>query len=280
MGQCDTCHMEKTDAHVTNEAIQNIDIDLIGRGRFQMRRDFNERRLQDMASSIRQHGLVQPIVVRPVSGSDRFEIIAGERRWRGAQLACLQQVPAIVRNASDEETAAVALIENIQREDLNPVELATGLEALQEELLCDQNELAEAVGWERSRVTHALRILKLPNDVKDLIEDGRLSAGHARILAGLSEQVARRLAQEVASTGMSVRQLEKKAKATKGEQGGGTSTTPDPNVAHLEQRITERLNAPAKLATGSKGGRITITYFSNEELDGILAKMGIRDDVL
>lgn len=266
---------------LSNSELKQIPVEQIRRGQFQPRRAFSRTKLLELANSIKRSGLIQPIIVRPVrpDGSGvRYEITAGERRWRAVQLAQMQQIPAIVREQNDEQTAAAAMIENIQREDLNPVEVADGLKALQDEANLDQKELASIVGWERSRVTHYLRILRLPDDVQELLEDGRLLAGHARVIASLPATQARRLAHEADKRNWSVRQLEAQVKALR-QKTVVADSRPDSDVARLERKIGEHLGAPCSLVAKKTGaGRLIINYHSLDELSGIIEKIGLKTE--
>ena len=250
-----------------------LPVDLIRRGRHQPRRVVEESALEELAQSVRARGIVQPIVVRP-AGSGNFEIVAGERRWRAAQMAGLDEVPAIVRECSDREAAAVALIENIQREDLNPIEEAQGYRTLADEFDLTHQELAEAVGRSRPAVSNALRLLDLNDDVRALVERGDLDMGHARALLALSGAAQSQVAAEVARRGLSARATERlvRSKAKDGERP--RPAIRDPDVARLENELGGRLGAKVRISHKTKGtGSITIHYASLEALDGILERI-------
>ena len=214
---------------------------------------------------------MQPIVVRPLAGKDEFEIIAGERRWRAAQLAELDQVPVIVRYVSDDAAVAMALIENIQRENLNPVEEAFALQRLQQEFELTQQQVADAVGKSRSAVTNLLRLLALPDDVKKMLEYGDLEMGHARALLGLDQEQQSHAARQVVAKGMSVRQTE--ALVRKMQQPPAEKAKPmhSADVERLERTLGERLGTGVQIRHNQKGkGKLVISYGSLDELDGIL----------
>lgn len=255
-------------------SLTTLPVDLIGRGRFQPRRDFNPDSLQELADSIAAQGVVQPIVVRPVDGN-RYEIIAGERRWRASQQAGLSEIPVVIRDVSDQTAMAMGLIENIQRDDLNPLEEAGALHRLLNEFELTHQEIARAVGKSRTTVTNLLRLLELNPDVKQMIEEGRIEMGHARALLGLKDALQSEAARQVSLQGLSVRETEKLVRRLQGESGETAKAKPpvreDPNVRSLENRLTEQLGARVKLQQGSGGkGKLVISYNSLDELDGIL----------
>jgi ParB family chromosome partitioning protein len=255
--------------------LRHLPVDLLARGQYQPRVDMHEDTLGELAESIRAQGVVQPIVVRPVgkaNGEMRYEIIAGERRWRAAQLAGLDTVPALVRDIPDEAAVAVALIENIQRENLNPIEEARSLARLVEQFGLTHAEAAEAVGRSRAAVSNLLRLLELPPAVIELIESRRLDMGHARALAGVTDSgLALALAQKAARLRWSVRETERAVRSS----GSARARKPavassDPNVRALETDLGERLGAAVAIESRGKGGRIVIRYGSLDELEGIL----------
>ncbi len=252
-------------------------VDLIGRGRYQPRRDFDEDKLRELADSIAAQGVVQPVVVRPVSGG-RYELIAGERRWRAAQLAGLHEIPAVVREVDDQSAMAMALIENIQRADLNPLEEATALHRLLEEFGLTHQQAAQAVGKSRTTVTNLLRLLELNPDVKQLIDEGRLEMGHARALLALKDEAQSAAAAKVATRGLSVRETEalvRKLLAAEQAPAAARAVAPvaeDPDVRRLLNDLTERLGAKVQLQQKPGGkGQLLISYNNLEELEGILA---------
>lgn len=257
---------------------KEVPMDLLQRGRHQPRSDMREESLEGLAQSIRAEGLVQPIVVRPLDsdiGEQRYEIVAGERRWRAAQLAGLHSVPALIRDISDQEAVAVALIENIQREDLNALEEARGLKQLVDEFEMTHSEVAAAVGRSRVSVSNLVRLLELPDVVKNMVEQRQLDMGHARALLSLDSAEAQiTLARRVMKQGLSVRQTEQAVRRFSGLVGRAAnskrSDLRDPNVTRLETELGEKFGAPVRIETKKAGGRIIILYHSLEELEGIV----------
>jgi ParB family chromosome partitioning protein len=250
-------------------------VDLIQRGRYQPRRNFDEDKLRELADSIAAQGVVQPVVVRPVDGG-KYELIAGERRWRAAQLAGLQEIPAVVREVDDQAAMAMALIENIQRDDLNPLEEATALHRLLEEFGLTHQQVAQAVGKSRTTVTNLIRLLELNPDVKARVERGELEMGHARALLALKDELQSQAAAKVADRGLSVRETEALVRklATAPESGAARQPAPaeDPDVRRLLADLTDRLGAKVQLQQKPGGkGRLLISYNSLDELEGILA---------
>jgi len=274
-----------SDTNASGE-LRTLAVGSIQPGRYQPRTGMDPDRLQELADSIRAQGLIQPIVVRPVA-RDRYEIIAGERRWRAAQLADLAEVPCVVRDVPDQATIAMALIENIQREDLNPLEEAAALKRLIDEFTLTHQQAAEAVGRSRAAVSNMLRLLDLPPDIKQLLEAHRLEMGHARALLTLPAAEARRLALATVDNGWSVRELEERARKahdaagdgkpgrSNGARGNGLPhPVVDPNVAQLERQLAEKLGARVSIQSGKAGrGKVVIEYFSLDELDGILERI-------
>jgi ParB family chromosome partitioning protein len=252
--------------------LREIPVDLIQRGKYQPRRDMDSDALQELADSIKAQGLMQPIVVRHIS-DDRFEIIAGERRWRAAQLAGLDVIPAMLREVSDEAAIAMALIENIQREDLNPIEEALALQRLQQEFELTQQEVADAVGKSRSTVTNLLRLMSLRDDVRTLIEHGDLEMGHGKALLGLPVDEQSAAARTVVGKGMSVRQTEalvRKLLADK-DKSAPRARKLDPNIRRLQDDLAGKLGAKVQISHSASGkGKLVVNYGSLEELDGIL----------
>jgi len=253
----------------------SLPVDLIQRGRYQPRRDFDPDSLRELADSIAAQGVVQPIVVRPV-GKGRYEIIAGERRWRASQQAGLSEIPAVIRDVSDQTAMAMGLIENIQREDLNPLEEATALHRLLHEFELTHQQIAQAVGKSRTTVTNLLRLLELNEDVKQLVEERKIEMGHARALLGLQAQAQSDAAREVVKKGLSVRETERLVRRLQGEASGDPTkqkkpAKEDPNVSRLQDDLSERLGAHVKLQQGAGGkGKLVIAYNSLDELEGIL----------
>jgi ParB family chromosome partitioning protein len=253
--------------------LRNLPIELVQRGKYQPRTDMHEEALQELANSIRAQGVMQPIVVRPVSDT-RYEIIAGERRWRASQIAGLDTIPAIIKPVSDESAIAMALIENIQRENLNPIEEAMALKRLQEEFELTQQEVADAVGKSRATVTNLLRLIALNPDVRLMLEHGDIEMGHARALLPLTELQQNEAAKVVAGKGLSVRQTEslvRRMLASSQEKPAG-ELVGDPDIRRLEEQLSETLGARVQIQHTTKGaGKLTMKYNSLDELEGILA---------
>ena len=259
--------------------LDDIPVDLIQRGKYQPRTDMHEEALVELAASIEQQGVMQPIVIRPIS-ADRYEIIAGERRWRATQLAGLDSIPAIIKPVADDAAIAMSLIENIQREDLNPLEEATALQRLQDEFELTQQQVADAVGKSRSAVTNTLRLTQLALPVAEMLVAGDLEMGHARALLTLevNEQVA--VAKQVVARGLNVRQTEELVRAA-GKTAGATGVKParDADTRRLEQNLGQTLGQPVQIRHTKKGtGKLVISYSSLDELDGILSKMGYQEE--
>ena len=255
-----------------DRTLKELAVDLIQRGKYQPRRDMEPESLQELADSIKVQGVMQPIVVRPISDR-KYEIIAGERRWRATQLAGLDTIPAVIRDVPDEAAIAMALIENIQREDLNPIEEAASLQRLQQEFDLTQQEVADAVGKSRSTVTNLLRLMSLQEDVRRLVEHGDLEMGHARALLGLEGGDQSHAAAQVVGKGMSVRQTEALVRnmlAAKDKPPQKKSL--DPNIRHLQDDLSQRLGTRVQIQHSAKGkGKLVLNYSSLDELDGILA---------
>jgi len=255
--------------------ITELPLDLIQRGRYQPRRDFDPDSLQELADSIAAQGVVQPIVVRPIDAG-RYEIVAGERRWRASQLAGRPEIPVVVRDVSDQTAIAMALIENVQRDDLNAIEEAGALHRLLSEFELTHQEVARAVGKSRTTVTNLLRLLELEEDVKTMIQAGDLEMGHARALLGLKGPAQAKAGRQVAAQGLSVRETERLVRRLQGvesesKEPATESPTLDPDVRRLQDDLCERLGARVSIQSGAKGrGRLVIAYNSLDELDGIL----------
>lgn len=252
--------------------LRHLPIEYLQRGRYQPRREFPQDSLEELAASIKAQGVMQPIVVRPL-GTNKYEIIAGERRWRATQLAGLDTIPCVVKDVADDAAIAMALIENIQREDLNPIEEATALQRLLEEFELTHQQVADAVGKSRATVTNLLRLTSLTPDVKTMLERGDLEMGHARALLSLNALQQTEAARTVVQKGFSVRQTEelvRKLMADKKPEKANTKL--DPNVRKLMEELSERIGAPVQIqqAAGNKG-KLVIQYNSLDELDGILA---------
>lgn len=260
-----------TETKPKNE-LRRLSIDQLRRGRFQPRKDMNPESLEELAGSIKTQGIIQPIVVRPIDNSN-YEIIAGERRWRAAQLAGLDEIPVLVRDIGDETAVALALIENIQREDLNPIEEATALHRLLEEFNMTHQEVAESVGKSRSAVTNILRLLKLSSAVKTLLEHGDLEMGHARALLALeNHHDQQQMAQIIVNKKLSVRETEKLVKRflTKGNVEKPARAI-DPDVQLLRDELENKLGAKVAIEYNKQGkGKLIIHYNSLDELEGVL----------
>lgn len=257
-----------------DDELRILPVDLLRRSAYQPRSEFDKATLQELADSIRAQGIIQPIVVRPGSSGQTFEIIAGERRWRAAQLAGLQEVPTVVRKLDDRSAMCLSLIENIQREDLNPLEQARALARLLEEFDMNHADIAEAVGRSRSAVSNLLRLLDLDAHVKRLLEKGELDMGHARALLTLPAQKQRQAADEIRKKGLSVRGAEALARRLSKAPVAKPKTKPDPNISRLQTDLSARLGASVSIRHEKSGkGSLQIRYNSLHELDGILKRI-------
>lgn len=256
----------------SSSSLQQLSIDLMQPGIYQPRRDFDHEALSELAASIRAQGILQPIIVRPISMKGHYEIIAGERRWRAAQMAGLHEVPVIIREISDEAAIAMALIENIQRENLNAIEEAIALHRLIEEFDMTHEEVAKAVGKSRTTVTNLLRLLMLNEDVRMMLQHGDLEMGHARALLGLEGTKQSQAARMVAEKNMSVRDTEQLVKRLQNpSEKTYKDQTIDPNVQALQKTLSDKFAAPVLIQYNSKGkGRLIIHFNSIDEFDGIL----------
>ena len=251
------------------EGLSHLPLEKLQPGRFQPRQVFDEAALDELADSIANSGLLQPLVVRAM-GQDRYEIIVGERRWRAAQRARLAEVPVLIRAFNDERALELAIVENVQREDLGPVEEARGYQRLMDEFGHTQATVAGLVGKSRPHVANLLRLLALPNVVLEMVGEGRLSAGHARALIGVEDAAA--LARHVLAKNLNVRQVE--ALVKRGRAGGRRGREDrSADVRLLEEELSQELGLPVEIAVRSKGGELKIRYGSNEQLDHILMKL-------
>jgi ParB family chromosome partitioning protein len=263
-------------AEAVESALREVPVEQLRRGEYQPRVDMRQESLAELADSIRSQGIVQPIVVRPVAGDGvvRYEIIAGERRWRAAQLAGLESVPAIVRDIEDEDAIAMALIENIQRENLNPLEESRALTRLIDEFDLTHAEAATAVGRSRASVTNLLRLQELTDKVKALVEDRSIDMGHARALLAVQDPVQQfDAARQVVRKGLSVRATEQLVKGMltgRDKKKAAPAREANADIRRLEMDIADRLGAKVRIDHGKKGGKLTISYNSLDELDGIL----------
>ena len=253
-------------------SMKNIPVDLIQRGKYQPRTDMHEEALEELSASIKTQGVMQPIVIRPIS-SDKYEIIAGERRWRATQMAGLDTIPAIVKPVGDEAAIAMALIENIQRENLNPIEEAMALKRLQDEFELTQQEVADAVGKSRVTVTNLMRLIGLHIDVRKMLEHGDMEMGHARALLALPYERQPSAARVVSGKGLSVRQTEALVRRFIANKGTNRRKQhPDPDIKSLEETLAEKLGTKVMIQQSARGkGTLAIKYSSLDELDGILA---------
>ena len=272
LGGTSAAALENEAVQADTRELQHLPLDLIQRGKYQPRRDMDPSALEELANSIKAQGVMQPIVVRPIGGG-RFEIIAGERRWRASQQAGLDKIPAMVREVPDEAAIAMALIENIQREDLNPIEEAVALQRLQQEFELTQQQVADAVGKSRATIANLLRLIALPEEIKTLLSHGDLEMGHARALLGLPAEQQVEGARHVVARGLTVRQTEALVRQWLNSQEKPAAVTKtDPDINRLEQRLAEKLGAPVQIKHGQKGkGQLVIRYNSLDELQGVLA---------
>lgn len=264
---------EKPIASSAEGELRQIDVLAIQPGRYQPRHIISNDSLQELADSIREQGIIQPIVVRPVS-QDRYEIIAGERRWRAAQLANLTQIPALIRHVPDEDAIAMALIENIQRENLNPIEEAAALQRLLVEFAMTHQQVAGAVGKSRSGITNLLRLLDLDPEVKGLVEQGQLSQGHAKVLLGVTGPAQLRTARTIIEKDLSVRDTEQLIQKLQSIQKPQVIKSIDPDVQRLEQQLSDKLGAGVSIQYNKKGrGKLMIKFFSLDQFEGILSHL-------
>ncbi|AZZ99977.1 ParB/RepB/Spo0J family partition protein [Pseudoalteromonas sp. R3] len=258
---------------VTDQELQRLPIEYLQRGKYQPRKDMSEQALEELASSIRAQGVLQPIVVRPIA-ENQFEIIAGERRWRAAQLAELDVVPCIIKDVADEAAVAIALIENIQREDLNAMEEAVALDRLLNEFELTHQQVADAVGKSRTTVTNLLRLNNLNDDVKILLEHGDIEMGHARCLLALTGEQQSEAARTAVAKGLTVRETEKLVRTMLEPVEKKPAKEKDPDVKLLEQQLAENLGAKVEINYNQKGkGKLVISYANLDELDGILGRI-------
>jgi len=267
-----------------NDEVREIEIDLIRPGQEQPRTTFDQAKLEELAQSIKTTGVIQPLLLRPVGGL--FELVAGERRWRAAQIAGLARVPAIVRDIPDDKLLELALIENIQRAELNPVEEANAYKRLIESLGLTQDEVAQRVGRGRTFVTNYLRVLKLPRDIQELIETERVSFGHARALLGVNDPVMqRRLAQKIVKHNWSVRETERRVRhlehPERGTRKKGFESQSDPNVRAAETKLRRVLGTQVRIVprTSASPGRLEIEYYDHGDLDRIFRLIIRSSDV-
>jgi ParB family transcriptional regulator, chromosome partitioning protein len=263
--------------HPAGGELRELPLDVIRPGRYQPRSVFDEEKLAELADSIRAQGVVQPVVVRPV-GDDAYELIAGERRWRAAQIAGAEHIPAVVREVPDDVSVAMALIENIQREDLNPLEEATALRRLIDDFNMTHQEAADAVGRSRAAVSNLLRLLELMQEVKDMIDLRRIEMGHARALLSLDDELQVQAAREVVRKRLSVRETENLVRRLQQSKKQKGQRRVDPDIQRLQNRMSEQLGARVRIQHQASGkGRLTISYNSADEFEGILERLKLAE---
>ncbi|MFL2752274.1 MAG: ParB/RepB/Spo0J family partition protein [Gammaproteobacteria bacterium] len=256
-------------------SIKNADssmasIDSISPSRFQARTDISEESLEELTASIKSQGVIQPLIVRKTSAGN-FELVAGERRLRASKMAGLSEVPIVVKDLSDEEIIKMGLIENLQREDLNPLDEAKGIQRLQQEFNVTQEDLGLSLGKSRTAITNSLRLLQLAKPVQTMLEEGSLSMGHARPLLTLPEAIQEKFANKIVKSGLSTRQAEKLAKSYQQEKGAKPQSPKDPNLTNLETELGDALGAKVVISHQKKGsGKITFSYKNLEQLDQII----------
>lgn len=262
---------------VSAETLKNLNVDALRPGKYQPRTHIDEAALAELAESIKAHGVMQPILARALTDGG-YEIVAGERRWRAARLAGLTEVPALVRDVGDNDALALALIENIQREDLNALEQAVAIQRLIREFGMTHQTAAQALGRSRSAVTNLLRLLELASPVQELVRDGKIDMGHARALLGLpaAQQIA--LARRIVAERLSVREAERAVASLVRATPGAAERRPDRDVVRLQEELSERLGTRVVIRTGSRkgSGKVTITYTSLAQLEAILARLDQR----
>lgn len=260
------------------ERIKELDVDSIDPNPNQPRGRFDEGQLRDLAASIRSHGVLQPVVVRRVG--DRYQLVIGERRYRASRMAGRLTIPAIVRTVTDDDSLKYALMENLQREDLNPIEEAHGYRMLQERYGLSVKDIGEILGRDRSTVANTIRLLNLPTPVIELIEAGKLRAGHARAILSIEGEEAQiEWARRVAEEGITVREVEQRAAPQRGRKRRRGIRKIDPTIRALEERLEMHLGTRVRITPRRKGGVLTIDYYSNEELEGILQRIGVDTDL-
>jgi ParB family chromosome partitioning protein len=267
----------ESDSPTESDELRTLDVDRIRPGKYQPRQTMDEDRLQELAASIKSQGLIQPIIVRTV-GAGRFEIIAGERRWRAAQIAGLKQIPSLVREAGDQSVVAMALIENIQREELSPLEEAQALQRLIGEFKLTHQQVADAIGRSRAAVSNLLRLQELPAQIKKLLAEHKLEMGHVRALLTLDSKLALSLALKAVEHEWTVRELEAAARNAQNpaakKKSPKKSATQDPDIATLERELSEKLAAKVSIRHGRSGkGQLIVNYHSVDELEGILDRI-------
>jgi ParB family chromosome partitioning protein len=260
------------------DRLNNLPLDVIRPGRYQPRSVFDEEKLAELADSIRAQGVVQPVVVRLVDDGEQYELIAGERRWRAAQIAGIEKIPAVIRDVSDEVSVAMALIENIQREDLNPLEEATALRRLIDDFQMTHQEAADAVGRSRASVSNLLRLLELMQEVKDMIDMRLIEMGHARALLSLDDDLQVQAAREVVRKRLSVRDTENLVRRLQQSKKQKGHRRVDPDIQRLQNQLGETLGARVHIQHQASGkGKLVISYNSTDEFEGIIDRLGLAD---
>lgn len=261
-----------------NNELHKLPIEWLQRGKFQPRKDIDPERIKELADSIKAQGIIQPIVLRKI-GDERYEIVAGERRWRAAQLAGLQEVPVVVRDIDDKGAMAIALIENIQREDLNPLEEAEALKRLLEEFNLTHQQIADAIGKSRATVTNLLRLMELQPEVKQLLIDKQIEMGHARALLPLSRDLQIQAAQRIAKQSLSVRAVEKLIRDLQTEPQKIEPAEVDRDTLRLQEDLTSKLGAKVSINHKQNGsGKLVVAYSSLEQLDGIIEQLNYSEN--
>jgi ParB family chromosome partitioning protein len=256
------------------QEVQTLPIEFLQRGKYQPRRDMDPEKLRELADSIAAQGVIQPIIVRKIDGDNKYEIIAGERRWRASQLAELQEVPVVLKELDDRSVMAIALIENIQREDLTALEEAEALRRLQDEFELTHQQIATAVGKSRTTITNLLRLLELAIDVKVMLGKGLLEMGHARALLGLEEVKQIEIANKAVKQGLTVRAVEKLVREQNEGKPAELSKKVDPDTLRLQSELSEKTGAKVEINHQSGGkGKLVFSYTSLEELEGIIRKI-------
>ena len=249
--------------------VNYVDINDIRPNRNQPRKNFDEEAIAELATSIQEHGIIQPLIVRKADNG--YELVAGERRWRAARKADLEKVPCIIREFSDEENALIAIIENMQREDLNPIEEAEGLERMMKEYGLTQEEVSKSVSKSRPYITNSLRLLKLPEDIRNKVSDGTISAGHARAILGVKSKAGQEeLCRKIEKDGLSVRDAEKLAKAGTKPKKKRARSRKDPDILAVEERLKEIYGTKVSITTNGRKGAVEFAYYGREDLNRLI----------
>lgn len=271
IGDMATMEASRPAESAANSGQRRVAVSSIIANRSNPRHDFDAEQLDELTNSIREKGVMQPLLVRPSEDPNVFEIIAGERRWRAAQRAGLHDVPVIVREVDDKEALELAIIENVQRVDLNPLEEAQGYEQLIEQFSYTQQDLAQVIGKSRSHVANTLRLMKLPRDVRDMVSNGQLTAGHARTLITADDPAV--LAREIVDRGLSVREAEALSQRGATPKRAPESKPRDADTVALEKRLSDALGMAVAIDHKDKGGRLEIRYRTLEQLDAVISKL-------